>query len=180
MIYFVRHGQTDYNLRKLFAGQRDIPLNTSGIIQAKETAELLKNVEFSACFCSPLKRARQTCEEILVYHENLPMIIDERLKERYFGALEGQPHSAVDYNRWHIGVEAQGDKLGIEKITSVRKRVTEFYEEIREKYARSDILIVSHSGIGKISYAYFYGLPPDGDFSDIVIPNARIIEFSFN
>ena len=65
MIYFVRHGQTDYNSNKLYAGQKDVPLNKEGVKQAKQTAEQLKDLKFDICFCSPLLRAKQTLNEIL-------------------------------------------------------------------------------------------------------------------
>lgn len=80
MIYFVRHGQTEYNLNKIYAGQQDIPLNATGIDQAKQTALTLKDIKFDLCFCSPLQRAKQTCSEILKYHKDLNPIYDDRLK----------------------------------------------------------------------------------------------------
>ena len=78
MIYFVRHGKTDYNKKNLLSGgDIDIPLNSEGKEQAKITANLLKDVKFDMVFCSPLIRAKKTCEEIMKFHKNIPIIYDK-------------------------------------------------------------------------------------------------------
>ena len=64
MIYFVRHGSTEWNKLYKCQGKADISLSQEGIDQAKETAKALKNVKLDACFCSPLLRAKQTFEVI--------------------------------------------------------------------------------------------------------------------
>ncbi len=56
MIYLVRQGETDWNLNKKFNGCTDIELNQTGIRQAKQQAENLRNVDFKACFSSPQTR----------------------------------------------------------------------------------------------------------------------------
>jgi len=62
MIYFVRHGQTYDNAVKpeILSGHNKVKLTKAGIEQAKQTAQELKDVKFDICFCSPLKRAKQT------------------------------------------------------------------------------------------------------------------------
>ena len=53
MIYIVRHGQTNWNLEKRNQGRKDIELNEKGILQAKETAEKLKDKKFDIVYSSP-------------------------------------------------------------------------------------------------------------------------------
>ena len=53
MIYLVRQGETDWNLNRKFNGCTDTKLNHTGIAQAKQQAEKLRNVNFKTCFCSP-------------------------------------------------------------------------------------------------------------------------------
>lgn len=178
MIYFVRHGQTDYNLNKIYAGQQDVPLNRNGIEQAKQTALDLKDIKFDICFCSPLIRARQTCDEILKYHNNLVPIYDNRLIERYYGKLENKPVGYINFNRWKVGADDKQTKdLDIETIMEVYNRVSNFFDEILTKYPNKNILVVAHSGIGRIGTAFFNGLPNENDFSTIKIPNAGVVIF---
>ena len=178
MIYFVRHGQSVYNAKKIFAGQKDVPLNETGILQAKETAKQLKDVKFDVCFCSPLSRARQTCMEILEYHKNLDIIFDDRLKERDYGLLVDKHISFVDFNRWKYDENSEYDKkYKIETVVSVYERVKSFLDEILDKYKDKNILIVAHSGIGRATYAYFHGLEDGFDFSKVLITNAQFLTF---
>ena len=178
MIYFVRHGQTDDNLYKIYTGQKDIALNQNGLKQAVETAEKLKDVKFDICYCSPLIRAKQTCEQILKYHKAVTVIYDDRLKERDYGELVDKPVGSIPFNRWKVGADdALTEKYKIEPILHVYKRVEEFFDEILSKNRGKNILIVAHSGIGRIGSAYFNGMPDGQDFSTIKIPNAGFLVF---
>lgn len=85
MIYLIRQGQTDWNLLKKFNGCTETELNQTGIEQAKQQAENLRNVNFDECLYSPQKRARQTCE--IIY--NGQIVFDEKLAEINCGEFEG-------------------------------------------------------------------------------------------
>ena len=88
MIYFVRHGATDWNENKNTQGQKDpkcqgradLDLNEKGVEQAKQTAEKLKGIKFDRVICSPLKRAKQTLD--IIYTGETPVELDERVIER--------------------------------------------------------------------------------------------------
>ena len=73
-IYVIRHGQTDWNVAGKCQGRTDIELNETGIEQAKQAKEQLKNYNIDQIICSPLKRTRKTAE-----------IINERSEERRVG-----------------------------------------------------------------------------------------------
>lgn len=95
--YFVRHGETDWNKQKRFQGREDIPLNESGVRQARELGEsYFKDKKILAIFTSPLKRAVMTGEEIskacsksALNPEKIPVIVDNRLIERDLGDMSG-------------------------------------------------------------------------------------------
>ena len=68
-IYFIRHGETDWNAQQRYQGQRDIPLNTTGQAQARRNgaklAEILPEPHGTALYCSPMTRTRQTLALLL-------------------------------------------------------------------------------------------------------------------
>ena len=92
ILYVMRHGETDYNLRALIQGQNDSMLTENGIALTVITAKALRDVKFDRVISSPLKRARDTAEIML--RENLvsraSIETDDRLKEFSFGEWEGR------------------------------------------------------------------------------------------
>ena len=116
--YFLRHGQTDWNVAGRFQGHTDVPLNAVGLAQAHEAAKLLAASRIDLIAASPLTRARTTAE-IVARHLGKPLHFDDELKERHFGAFEGlvvsdvkaqfrlQPHERLvrhlpkDAEQWH-------------------------------------------------------------------------------
>lgn len=98
-IYFIRHGETDWNAEFRYQGQRDIPLNSKGEDQARRNgrrlAELLPDPSGTALFCSPMTRTRQTLGLVLEasgWTETdwaKSVIFEDRLIEFSFGDWEG-------------------------------------------------------------------------------------------
>ena len=141
-VYLVRHGETDWNIEKRFQGQRDIPLNERGRAQARASGQALAGVTFAAVFASPLHRARQTAQIIAGYTGGAPVVTDDRLIERSFGALEGMtlPEGQA-YLASHGGTGGQETKL------SAGSRMEDFLAWAAERYPEEDILVVSHGSI---------------------------------
>lgn len=143
MIYFVRHGETDFNKYDISQGQLETSLNKKGLEQAQEIAEKLKAYKLDAIYCSTLTRARQTVEFISKFH-SLPVNFDDRLKEVDKGILQGQKNSQEVYDRFF----ADPHKYGGETEEDVVKRTYEFLNDIK-KYKGKNILVVGHGGIHK-------------------------------
>lgn len=174
-IFYVRHGQTDWNLaRRMQGGQTERPLNETGIKQAKESKKELENVKYDIVICSPMERAKQTAE-IINQGRNMPIIIDERLRERKLGELEGNQITEEcekqiwDY-KFNINIE------GGEDLRQFEERILNFITEIKEKYAEKTVLIVAHGGIAKVLKAYLYGKPKSQNLDEITMKNCEIIE----
>ena len=90
--WFLRHGETDWNAQGISQGNVDIPLNATGVAQARTAAQKLKGRGIATIVASPLSRAKVTAEfvgELL----GLPVAIDADLREVGFGVQEGQPMS---------------------------------------------------------------------------------------
>ena len=64
-LYIMRHGETEWNVRRLYQGHSDIPLNENGVALAEITGRGLRDIPFDLAFTSPLRRARQTAEIVL-------------------------------------------------------------------------------------------------------------------
>jgi len=182
MIYFVRHGATSWNENRdengnknpRYQGRKDLSLNEKGIAQAKDVAQKLKDLKFDKVFCSPLKRAKETCE--IICNDNI--IFDDRIIERDFGELTGKTKKDFDYaGFWNLS--GKQDYNGVETIKDVEKRVFNFLDELKEN-KNENILVVAHSGIGRIMMSYFYGVPENGDYLKFDISNGQAILFDYD
>ena len=93
LLVLVRHGQSEWNLKNLFTGWRDVDLTTQGIAEAKEAGRKLKaeGIVFDIAFTSALKRAQNTLDLLLTEmgQSKIPIIKDQALNERDYGDLSG-------------------------------------------------------------------------------------------
>lgn len=174
-IYYVRHGQTDWNLaRKMQGGQTERNLNETGIKQAEETKNKLQNIKYDMVICSPMNRAKQTAE-IIINGKEIPIIFDERLRERKLGELEGNPITeACEKQIWDYALDYKIN--GGESLSEFEKRILDFIQDIKRKYNEKTILIIAHGGIAKVIKSYLYGKPESGNLDDYGMKNCEIIE----
>ena len=89
ILYLIRHGETEHNANHIIQGQIDSPLTDLGKKQTKETANRLKDVNFAACYYSPLGRTTQTAQVILKEHD-ITVQAKNDLMEFNMGILEGK------------------------------------------------------------------------------------------
>ena len=88
LLYVTRHGETDYNVEKRYSGSTDVPLNSTGLSQAKELASKLSGISFDIIVSSPLLRAKQTAE-IIQNSTHVPIFIMDDFSEICVGVYEG-------------------------------------------------------------------------------------------
>ncbi len=172
-IYFVRHGETESNVNKTATGQGDSPLTQKGIEDAEATAQELP-LDFDIIYSSDIGRTKITTA-ILNKRLNLPVIYDERLRERHFGTLEGKTLSIIDpelYKKDHRQ-EYNYQPYGGESVEDVRIRLFNFIDEIRETQSDKKILIVTHGGIIRLLHHLLKGKVPE------MIHHAYVHEFDF-
>src|SRR5674476_1588728 len=89
----VRHGQSDWNLKNLFTGWKDVDLTDKGVAEAREAGRKLKTqgIKFDVAFTSALKRAQRTLDLMLeeMGQTTIPVFKDQALNERDYGDLVG-------------------------------------------------------------------------------------------
>ena len=153
MLYLMRHGRTDWNVRHKLQGRTDIPLNEDGRQMARDAHDEYLDTHFDICYCSPLIRAVETAE-ILLEGRNVPIVKDDRLLEMCFGDYEGIEHSFkipdcpinVIFQDPASYKESVG---GAETIEELNARTKSFLDElVYPKIAEGkDVLIVGHGAM---------------------------------
>ncbi len=87
--YFLRHGETQYNLERRFQGTIDVPLNANGVVQAQQAARILAAESFTRIVSSPANRVLKTAS-FTAEETGAPMHIDTDLMEFNVGSFEGR------------------------------------------------------------------------------------------
>lgn len=144
-LLIVRHGQTDWNVAGKVQGSTDIELNETGKEQAKQTAQKLSDDPIDIIITSPLKRARKTAE---IINETLKteLIIEEELRERNFGKLEGKTRKEFDFKKlWDDVNKIEYDT--VEELDTLFTRVSKLMQRIEKEYKDKTVLLVTHGGI---------------------------------
>lgn len=136
-IYFIRHGETDWNKLEKIQGRIDNPLNESGKVQSKKAKEILKDVTFTHAYASTLSRAKETAE-IVLEDCNLLITQDPRLLERDFGVLEGMRHEA-----YYEFASEKEMPISVERTGSIYERVDSFFTELVAQHDADDIILIS-------------------------------------
>lgn len=167
-VYFMRHGETDWNTVRRLQGRTDIPLNENGIKLAEQTSAAVHKtgITFDRIFTSPLCRAVKTAELMNLY-SNAPIIKDDRIIEFCFGEGEGHTFEEIKttdnfphLKNWFLNPGAYTAQQGSESFDDFFGRIDSFLSSIREiefkmnqespeKASAYNILIVCHGGVVK-------------------------------
>lgn len=138
--YFLRHGETDWNKKGIYMGQKDIPLNELGKMQAQGVHQHIKSEPITHIVSSPLIRALETAQ-IINQALKLPITILDELKERSLGGREGTQYNSCFFEE---SLESNDEKhselregFQIRVIQGIRKALQ----------IDQNILIVSHGGV---------------------------------
>lgn len=175
-LYFTRHGETDWNQEMKIQGRIDIPLNAKGIEQAEALAEKLKDVHLDRIIASPLTRTRQTAE-IVNKHHQLPIETDPRIIEEYYGDFEGAPRRGEAYLKQRQSYFKRYPNG--EGYLDVCARVYSFLNELWEKHAEEDVLVIAHGGMSRIVNSYFTDMEND-EFTRYGIDNCELKIYSWD
>jgi probable phosphoglycerate mutase len=138
--WFLRHGETDWNAQGISQGNVDIPLNATGIAQARTAEQRLRNRGIATIVSSPLSRARVTAAFVGETLE-LPIEIDPDLREVAFGVHEGQRMSGW-FADWVAGAATPE---GAESFAALRRRAVAAVN--RATAQPPAVLVVAHGAL---------------------------------
>ena len=184
-IYYVRHGETDWNAELRFQGQRDIPLNDTGRGQAKRNGQKLAEIIGDTAACkfvsSPLSRSRETMEIIRreLALDAKTYQVDERLIEVSYGDLEGvtQPElKAMDrelyYHRKNNAWTFRPENGESQEDVLVRVRDWHNSLDPTETY-----IVTAHGAVGRVVRHHLAGVPGN-DVARYPFPQDKVFLFS--
>lgn len=134
-IYFVRHGETDFNKNGFIQGRSNIPLNDHGRQQAKEAADYFRKnrISFDKVYASPLIRAHETAS-IVSGWDMAQIITDERLQELAFGTAEGMNYKEMPEGLLNLFKKPECYQVpeGGESIDMLVTRCQSFLDDLRK------------------------------------------------
>lgn len=179
-LYFVRHGQTDWNAAGRIQGHTDIPINTRGRTQAARNggvlAEILDDPAAFDYVASPLLRARQTME---IIRERLGLTpfdyrTDDRIREVSFGDWSGRTMAecaaqfADEYARRQADIWNHRPPGG-ECLADLMARVTAWLSE-----QERDAVVVAHGGVSRCLRGLVLDMPP-AEIYRLDVPQDKVL-----
>ena len=143
----LRHGETPYSGERRFAGVGDIPLTGTGLQQARAAGAALTGSGIDVIVASPLKRARQTAQEVAAVLD-VPVHVEDGLRETDFGDWEGHTFAEVR-DRWPGELDAwladtSAAPPGGESFAATDRRVRTARDKLLVRFRRRTVLVVSH------------------------------------
>jgi len=171
VLYYVRHGETEFNLQGRLQGRRDTVLNAHGRQQAAECGVVLRDLfardqrqaQDFKYISSPLKRARQTMEILRGVLDLAPVDyeIDPRLIEIAYGEWEGLTLPEIEARNTGVLTQRERDKWdfappGGESYQQLTARIDDWYRSLT-----SDVVVTAHGGGVRALMALFKILPEE-------------------
>lgn len=176
-IYLIRHGLTESNKKKIYAGWCDEDVSEEGLGALIEIGRKLSGYKIEKIFSSPIRRAVQTAE-VMKYFLNVPLEVEKNLIEMKMGPWEGltEYQGKKGYSKeWKIwNSKPSLLKLdGRETLEEVQQRALKSIERISNYSDISNVLAVTHVAIIRILLVYFNKLLMD-EYRKIKIPNGAV------
>jgi broad specificity phosphatase PhoE len=189
VIYYVRHGLTDWNVQQRLQGRHDVPLNKEGCAQAIRCGHILRELfgrdgraaDDFGYVSSPLIRARKTMELMratLGLSED-GYAVDDRLAEIAFGDWEGLTYDDVLARDKDVVAKRESNKWGFlppggESYAQVTDRIRQWYETVDQ-----DTVVAAHGGTARALIAHLAIVPRD-DATHHPIDQAVVYVFAGN
>jgi len=160
-LILARHGETVWNVEKIYRGRADVNLDEVGIKQAELLGKYLSNWKLEAIYSSPLRRALDTAN-IVARYQKIGVHVAEGLIDFDYGEWQSLPEQEAKrlypalHNEWHNNPH-KVKMPGGESLKDVRKRAVAIVNDVLPKYQGS-ILLVSHRVVNKVLICSLLGL----------------------
>jgi len=153
LIILVRHGECEGNVKGVFRGRTDFPLNERGLVQAQDLAQELKGFPIKYIYTSPLFRARQTAEAI-AEQCRIEVKVEEGFNNIKLGSWEGRfmKEIAEQYpEEWELWVNNPEELRveGMETLYDVQKRTKACLDSLVSRHNGETLVVVSHRAVLK-------------------------------
>lgn len=178
-LYLLRHGQTEFNVKKLVQGRCDSPLTDLGRKQAGIAAAWLKghDVVPDKVVSSPLGRAMDTAQLVATELLGPDAAVEpcEGIIERCYGTFEEGPHDALPTDVWDPGEDLV--PFGGEGSRALQERMVDTFTNLMGSEGIETLLAVSH---GSASRQFIKAAAPEGFELPTKLPNCAIMIFDFD
>lgn len=138
-LIITRHGQTEGNIKRILSDVDD-ELSLKGKEQAKKLSSRLKEEHIDLIVSSPIKRAKETAEQVAKFHPEAKFILADELKEMELGSYLNKGFDEVDW------VNIPSD---VESRTSMFNRIKILFEKVYLNYSDKTVLFVAHNALNK-------------------------------
>lgn len=178
-LYLLRHGQTEFNVKKLVQGRCDSPLTDLGRKQAGMAAAWLKSHDVvpDKVVSSPLGRAMDTAQLVACELLGPDAAAEpcEGIIERCYGTFEEGPHDALPTDVWDPGEDLV--PFGGEGSRALQERMVGTLTNLMGAEGIETLLAVSH---GSASRQFIKAAAPEGFELPTKLPNCAIMIFNFD
>jgi probable phosphoglycerate mutase len=162
-IIAIRHGETAWNVDTRIQGQLDVELNATGLWQAQQVAQALREESIAAIYASDLSRAFQTASAIGTAVGQQP-VPTPALRERHFGMFQTRTWAEIEATwpdqakLWRQRVPDWAPEGG-ESLITVHERISQCVDQLAQNHMGEQIVLVAHGGIMDVLYRWATGQP---------------------
>ena len=175
--YFVRHGQTIWNVENKICGATDIALTEKGHQQAIETGHeiLRQGIQADEILYSPLMRAADTAK-IISEMSGIPCREEPRLIEQNFGKWESTPRDGKEFKMAKASFACRYE--GGESMLQLAQRIYNLLDEIKQESDEKTYILVAHNGIARVVQSYFYDMTNE-EYAAFGVKNCAVVRYDF-
>ena len=175
--YFVRHGQTVWNVENKICGATDIELTELGHQQALDTGKKIveERIKADEILYSPLIRAAETARHISAI-TGIPARMEPRLIEQNFGKWESTPRDGADFKKAKEFFACSHE--GGESTLRLAQRIYNLLDDIKAESDSKTYILVAHNGIARVVQSYFTDMTNE-EYAAYGVKNCEVVRYDF-